>query len=89
MIKCFQNKDSIDEQSYQWFKNLNKYFQSNSINNIPDMVAGQRCVQKVVMEERMEYDEVIECNHNYDKRCFTSLSTTFTPTQEGLSYNCK
>ena len=69
--------------------NLNKYFQSNSINNIPDLVAGQRCVQKVVMEERMEYDEVIECNHSYDKRCFTSLSTTFTPTQEGLSYNCK
>ena len=34
------------------------------------------------MEERVEYDEVIECTHSYDRRCFTSLSTTFTPTQE-------
>jgi len=39
-------------------------------------------LEKVMMEERVEYDEAIECTHSYDRRCFTSLSTTFTPTQE-------
>ena len=61
--------------------NSNPNLQSNSLNTIPDHLPGQRCVQKVVMEERMEYEEVMECNHSYDRRCFTSLATTFTPTQ--------
>ena len=26
LTKCFQNDNSIAEQSQQWFKNLNKYF---------------------------------------------------------------
>ena len=29
------------------------------------------------MEERVKYDEVIECDHSYDKTCFTSLSTVY------------
>ena len=41
----------------------------------------KRCVQKVVMEEKIEYEDVVECEHSYDKRCFTSLSTVFKPTQ--------
>jgi len=53
-------------------------FQSASINSIPE----ERCVHKVVMEERVEYDQGVECSHSYDRRCFTSLSTTYTPTQE-------
>ena len=43
--------------------------------------AGKRCVQKVVMEEKVEYDDVVECEHSYDKRCYTSLSTVFKPYQ--------
>ena len=42
---------------------------------------SKRCVQKVVMEEKVEYDEVVECQHSYDKMCFTSLSTVFKPEQ--------
>ena len=41
-------------------------------------------MQKVVMEEKVEYDEVVECEHSYDKRCFTSLSTVFKPYQVGF-----
>ena len=44
---------------------------------------GKRCVQKVVMEEKVEYDEVVECEHSYDKRCYTSLSTVYKPYQVG------
>lgn len=42
----------------------------------------QKCVQKVVMEEKLQYDEVVECEHSYNKRCFTSLSTVFKSEQE-------
>ena len=34
------------------------------------------------MEEETEYDEVLECDHSYDRRCHTSYSTTYTAQQE-------
>ena len=34
------------------------------------------------MEEETEYDELIECNHSYDRRCTTSYSTTYEAQQE-------
>jgi len=43
---------------------------------------NRRCVQKVMMEEKVEYDKVVECEHSYDKKCFTSLSTVYKPYQE-------
>ena len=49
-----------------------------------DFCQEKRCVQKVVMEEKIEYDEVVECEHSYDKRCFTSLSTVYQPEQVNL-----
>ena len=42
---------------------------------------NRRCVQKVMMEEKVEYDKVVECEHSYDKKCFTSLSTVYKPYQ--------
>merc|ERR1711997_465283 len=34
------------------------------------------------MEEKVEYEEVQECEHSYNKTCFTSLSTMFKPYQD-------
>jgi hypothetical protein len=45
-------------------------------------VAGERCVEKVMMVEETEYDEQIECHHSYDKRCHTTYSTDYEPQQE-------
>jgi hypothetical protein len=44
--------------------------------------SGQRCIDKIVMEEETEYDDVYECNHSYNRRCHTSFSTTYTAQQE-------
>ena len=33
------------------------------------------------MEEKVEYEEIVECEHTYDKRCYTSLSTVYEPQQ--------
>lgn len=76
------NSENIQRLKQPHRTQVSDGFQTNSINSIPDLMPGQRCVQKVVMEERMEHQEVMECDHSYDRRCFTSLSTTFTPTQE-------
>merc|ERR1711872_831136 len=31
--------------------------------------AGEKCIDKVEMVEETEYDDVIQCDHSYDKRC--------------------
>ena len=35
-----------------------------------------------MMTEETEFDEVITCDHSYDKRCHTSYVTTFQAQQE-------
>ena len=44
--------------------------------------AGERCIDKVVMVEETEYDDVIECKHSYSERCHTTYTTDFEPQQE-------
>lgn len=44
--------------------------------------AGERCVDKVVMVEETEYDDVIQCKHSYSERCHTTYTTDFEPQQE-------
>merc|ERR1712198_279353 len=44
--------------------------------------AGQRCIDKVEQVEEIEYDEIEECNHSYDKKCHTSYSTEYDAQQE-------
>jgi len=44
--------------------------------------AGQRCIDKIEQVEEIEYDEVEECNHSYDKKCHTSYSTEYEAQQE-------
>merc|ERR1711953_679521 len=34
---------------------------------------GRRCIDKVEMVEETEYDDVVQCDHSYDKRCHTTF----------------
>ena len=44
--------------------------------------AGERCIDKVVMVEETEYDEVVTCKHSYSEKCHTTYTTDFEPQQE-------
>ena len=44
--------------------------------------SGQRCLDKIEMVEETEYDEVVTCDHSYDRRCTTSYTTTYEAQQE-------
>ena len=37
--------------------------------------AGERCIDKVVMQEETEYDEIITCKHRYGKLLVQSFTT--------------
>merc|ERR1712051_559029 len=43
---------------------------------------GERCIDKVVMQETTEYDDVITCKHSYSEKCHTTYTTDFEPQQE-------
>merc|ERR1712055_514787 len=43
---------------------------------------GKRCIDKVEMVEQIEYDEVVQCDHSYDKRCHTTYVTNYESQQE-------
>merc|ERR1739848_66468 len=43
---------------------------------------GKRCIEKVEMIEETEYDEVVQCDHSYDRRCHTTYVTTYDSQQE-------
>lgn len=44
--------------------------------------AGERCIDKVVMVEETEYDDVVTCKHSYSQKCHTTYTTDFQPQQE-------
>merc|ERR1712168_1325765 len=44
--------------------------------------AGERCIDKVVMADETEYDDVITCKHSYSEKCHTTYTTDFEPQQE-------
>merc|ERR1712001_659806 len=43
---------------------------------------GKRCIDKVEMIEETEYDDVVQCDHSYDKRCHTTYTTNYESQQE-------
>merc|ERR1711887_460000 len=43
---------------------------------------GEKCIDKVEMVEETEYDDVIQCDHSYDKRCHTTYVTNYASQQE-------
>merc|ERR1712228_967042 len=50
--------------------------------SFPAVAAGKRCIDKVEMVEETEYDDVVQCDHSYDKRCHTSYVTNYVSQQE-------
>merc|ERR1712243_499943 len=54
----------------------------------PDVAAaspgadGKRCIDKVEMVEETEYDETVQCDHSYDRRCHTTYVTQYESQQE-------
>jgi hypothetical protein len=44
--------------------------------------AGRKCIDKIEMTEQTEYDEVVQCDHSYDRRCSISYTTTYSAQQE-------
>jgi len=43
---------------------------------------GKRCIDKVLMVDEIEYDDVVTCDHSYDKRCHTTYITNYESQQE-------
>merc|ERR1712012_1126993 len=43
---------------------------------------GKKCIDKVEMVEETEYDDVVQCDHSYDKRCHTTFVTNYESQQE-------
>merc|ERR1712234_81077 len=43
---------------------------------------GKKCIDKVEMIEETEYDDVVQCDHSYDKRCHTTYVTNYESQQE-------
>ena len=46
-----------------------------------------RCIDKVFMEERMEWDVVVKCDHSYNRRCAKTLKTRYEAAQASKD-NC-
>ena len=48
-----------------------------------EIISGSvRCVKKIVMAERLEFEEEVECEHGVEQLCYTSLVTTYSPHQQ-------
>ena len=43
---------------------------------------GKRCIDKVEMVEETEYDDIVQCDHSYDRRCHTTYVTNYESQQE-------
>merc|ERR1712080_396179 len=43
---------------------------------------GKRRIDKVEMIEEIEYDDVVQCDHSYDRRCHTTYVTQYESQQE-------
>ena len=38
---------------------------------------GKKCIDKVEMIKETEYDDVVQCDHSYDKRCHSTYVTNY------------
>jgi len=60
----------------------------NSVSSIPfsdvasSYAGGKRCIDKVFMEERTEWEVVVKCEHSYNRRCAKTLKTRYEAAQE-------
>jgi len=49
-----------------------------------DEPSNRRCIDKVMMEEKIEWEVEIKCEHSYDRRCANTLKTNYKPFQEEI-----
>ena len=42
---------------------------------------GKGCINTVEMVEETGYDDVVQCNHSYDRRCHTTYTTNYRSQQ--------
>merc|ERR1712106_374387 len=54
----------------------------NAVAGVAPGSDGKRCIDKVEMIEETEYDDVVQCDHSYDKRCHTTYVTNYESQQE-------
>jgi len=75
-----------DQHSHHQDRRFEDFDKSTSIlsqlSNAETDPSGRKCVNKVMMREETEYDEILTCDHSYDKRCHTSYITKYEPHQE-------
>merc|ERR1711892_1513934 len=62
-----------DKHSHHQDRRFEDFDKSTSIlsqlSNAETDPSGRKCVNKVMMREETEYDEILTCDHSYDKRC--------------------
>jgi len=72
----FEEEESVDQTPLSF----------NTVGEVAaedeDIASGRKCIDKVIMTEETVYDEVITCDHSYDKRCHTSYVTNYESQQE-------
>ena len=44
-------------------------------------MCSARCINKVMMEEKIKWEVEIKCEHSYDRRCARTLKTSYKPFQ--------
>merc|ERR1712106_1131933 len=75
-----------DQHSHHQDRRFEDFDKSTSIlsqlSNAETDPSGRKCVNKVMMREETEYDEILTCDHSYDNRCHTSYVTRYEPHQE-------
>merc|ERR1711936_544976 len=71
--------NTVDLGQVKKFEVIHELAQQGGKEEVKD---GRRCVNKVMMVEETEYDEVLTCDHSYDNRCHTSYVTRYEPVQE-------
>ena len=56
--------------------------QDNLLENGTDDDSGKVCIEKVMMTDETEYEEVMTCTHDIVERCHDTFVTTYEPHQE-------
>merc|ERR1712152_8430 len=89
----FQNLEPIDARQRNRNRNRNppprgggggdsQPVSFNEVSAAGPGADGKRCIDKVEMIEETEYDDVVQCDHSYDKRCHTTYVTNYESQQE-------
>lgn len=78
----FVNSKHLANDDNHLDKALDILDQLNGGPNVTVDSSGRRCVDKVMMREETEYDEIMTCIHDYDNRCHTTYVTVYEPHQE-------